>query len=388
MFDPLSYLMGSKAAGGGGGGGGGGGSSVEEKDVNFIDYDGTILYSYTAEEFAALTEMPANPDHTDIGLTAQGWNWTLADAKECVKESDACDIGQTYVTTSGKTEIYIDLMEDALSPYLAIIAKGTVTIDWGDGSPTETHTGTSLDAIATLKNHTYAAAGEYKISLWVENPNHEYALSGVTYRMLLCSNSSTTENNLNYACAVKKIFVGDHVKFGTTPFQGLKLLEILTLPLGVKGSVSGCQSQFLKSVIFPSNYETGAYSNLACSRVSVSNGRTGINISSNGKLKKIILPQSTTTIAAQGLASESVRKIIIPSKVTEIQNYAFNSMKQMQTLVMRPTTPPTLGTGVFSGTNPALVIYVPYSADHSVLNSYKTASGWSDYASQIVELPE
>ena len=43
------------------------------KEVNFLDYDGTILYSYTAAEFAALPSMPANPTHD--GLTEQGWNW-------------------------------------------------------------------------------------------------------------------------------------------------------------------------------------------------------------------------------------------------------------------------------------------------------------------------
>lgn len=49
------------------------------KDVNFIDYDGQLLYSYTADEFAELTELPPNP--TNDGLTAQGWNWTLENAK-------------------------------------------------------------------------------------------------------------------------------------------------------------------------------------------------------------------------------------------------------------------------------------------------------------------
>jgi len=63
------------------------GGSAPEKDVNFIDYDGTILYSYTAAEFANLSALPANPTHS--GLTAQGWNWSLSDAK-------------TYVASYGK----------------------------------------------------------------------------------------------------------------------------------------------------------------------------------------------------------------------------------------------------------------------------------------------
>ena len=70
----LGYGAG-KAAGGGGGGSGGSG----ENDVTFYDYDGSIVTSYSAADFAALTEMPANPSHE--GLTAQGWNWSLTDAQ-------------------------------------------------------------------------------------------------------------------------------------------------------------------------------------------------------------------------------------------------------------------------------------------------------------------
>ena len=53
------------------------------KDVDFIDFDGRLLYSYTAQEFLALEEMPANPSYP--GLIAQGWNWTLTDAQDFVR---------------------------------------------------------------------------------------------------------------------------------------------------------------------------------------------------------------------------------------------------------------------------------------------------------------
>ena len=58
---------------------GGGTTEPEEKDVDFIDYDGTLLYSYTADEFLAMDALPPNPSHD--GLVAQGWNWTLAEIK-------------------------------------------------------------------------------------------------------------------------------------------------------------------------------------------------------------------------------------------------------------------------------------------------------------------
>ena len=83
--------------------------SVEMKDVNFFDYEGTVLYSYTAAEFANLSELPSNPIHT--GLTAQGWNWTLSDAKSFVASYGKLNIGQMYITSDGKTRLYIYIIE-------------------------------------------------------------------------------------------------------------------------------------------------------------------------------------------------------------------------------------------------------------------------------------
>ena len=59
-------------------GGGGGGDS--DKPIKFRDCDGTVLHSYTADEVASMTELPALP--TKSGLTCQGWNWTLQQIKD------------------------------------------------------------------------------------------------------------------------------------------------------------------------------------------------------------------------------------------------------------------------------------------------------------------
>ena len=48
-------------------------------DVTFVDYDGTVLYTYSADEFLALNTMPDNPSHS--GLISQGWNSTLQEAQ-------------------------------------------------------------------------------------------------------------------------------------------------------------------------------------------------------------------------------------------------------------------------------------------------------------------
>ena len=101
----------------------GGGGSQPQKDINFYDYDGTIVNSYTAAEFAELSSFPNNPAHE--GLTAQGWNWTLSDAKTYVAANGKLDIGQMYITSDGKTRLYIRLIEGRLKPYLGLTGNSS-----------------------------------------------------------------------------------------------------------------------------------------------------------------------------------------------------------------------------------------------------------------------
>lgn len=48
---------------------------ADKNGVMFIDYDGTILHSYSAAEVANMTQLPPLP--TQPGLTCQEWSWTL-----------------------------------------------------------------------------------------------------------------------------------------------------------------------------------------------------------------------------------------------------------------------------------------------------------------------
>lgn len=148
--------------------GGGGTTPASPKAVNFIDYDGTILYSYSEADALALTDLPANPSHS--GLTAQGWNWTLAQIKAQLTAMPGAPVwvGQKYITDDGKTRIYCRFETGRLAPYLGLSVNGTVTVDWGDGSSTDTLTGTSLNTVKTVQ-HTYSEAGDYTITLTVES---------------------------------------------------------------------------------------------------------------------------------------------------------------------------------------------------------------------------
>ena len=168
----------------------GGGTAVEPEDVNFIDYDGTLLYSYTRAEINDMAELPPNPSHA--GLTSQGWNWTLAQIQSQLSAMPDVPVwvGQMYVTASGKTEIDIALDDpDFLSPSLAVPVNGTVRVDWGDGSAEDTLIGTGQTTIK-YKQHAYAAAGNYTIRLTVSSGTLYFRSDSANYPSLLRAGSS------------------------------------------------------------------------------------------------------------------------------------------------------------------------------------------------------
>lgn len=91
--------------------------------------------------------------------------------------------------------------------------------------------------------------------------------------------------------------------------------------------------------------------------------------------------------------------IELPANLSSIGSRAFIYIGAAKDVVVveRRTTPPSLGNvQVFyrdSGggsfyINTQLKIYVPYSADHSILNAYKTTGNWTVYANYIFELDQ
>ena len=413
---------------------GGGGSSASKKQINFIDYDGAIVESYTKTEWQSVTALPSNPSHT--GLTAQGWNWTKAqiDAQLTAVPNGDVWVGQMYITDDGKTRIYIHLEEGRLHPYLGICPNGTVVVDWGDNSATSTLTGTSLTTVQHA-DHTYASDGDYMITLTVSSGS--FAFYGTSNTSHILKKDTTTSSSVHgvYTNAVQKIELGQGANIGnyafnycyslasitipssvtsigTNAFQNCYSLASITIPDGVTsigtyafrycyslaiitipdgvtsiGTYAFDYCYSLASITIPDGVTSiGTYAFRYCyslAIITIPDGVTSIDTYAfNGchSLASITIPSGVTSIGTYAFTNcYSLASVTIPSTVTSIGKNAFNSCYGMAEYHIKPTTVPTLGTSVFSGIQSDCIIYVPSGS----LTAYKGATNWSTYASYM-----
>lgn len=401
---------------------GGGGGSVASNAVNFRDYDGTIVASYSAADFAALTALPTNPSHD--GLTAQGWNWTLVKAKAYVAKYGKLEIGQMYITDDGKTRVYIHLEQGRTSPMLGVCPNGTVDVDWGDGTAHNTLTGTSTSIVQWTPNHAYAAPGDYVIKLTITGSMWFYGSdSSNQYSGLLRYTSGGDTRNYAYRNAIQRVEIGSSVtSISDYAFYFCYGLASVTIPNTVtsigNSAFNGCCN--LASLIIPDSvtsiggsefYYCYSLANVAIPDSVTSIGSSAFNSCYN--LASIIIPDNITSIGLyvfnncynlvsviipDGITSigynafyycYSLASVTVPNSVTSISSNAFYNCYGVAEYHLAPTTPPTLGsTNVFNGIPADCIIYVPYSADHSILETYKSASNWSNFASKMQEEPQ
>ena len=177
----------------------------------------------------------------------------------------------------------------------------------------------------------------------------------------VCSNLTRVNSDVDGVCNIPS----GVTSIGRLAFGNCSSLTSIAIPSGVTsigyGAFQGCSG--LTSIAIPS-------------------GVTSINDFTFNRctsLTSIAIPSGVTTIGSQTFNSCSgLTSIAIPSGVTSIGDYAFIDCRSLTGITVEASTPPTLGTDAFRRTN-VCPIYVPANS----VNAYKTASGWSDYASRI-----
>ena len=199
--------------------------SLTPEAVNFKDYDGGVLHTYTKDEFLALTEMPALPERPR--LVCQGWNWSLEDAKAYVQEYGVLDIGATCITDDEKTRFYIKVEGERKSfPIKFSIDKASsLVIDWGDGAIEPISGSGSLNV-----SHAYDAVGDYVISFEVAEG------AALSFGSSSSSSSSSYETfGKPYSNMLKKVELGERVKVLNYAFNACYSLSSVVIPNSVTG---------------------------------------------------------------------------------------------------------------------------------------------------------
>ena len=216
----------------------------------------------------------------------------------------------------------------------------------------------------------------------VEIPNSvtslgTYVFSGCTYlnSVVLGNGITSIPYQGFYKCSsLSSINIPTGVTIiDTAAFQDCTSLQKITIPSSVttlngRSPFEGCNN--LTSVTINSN--------TLMSRTHSSSNNIGVMFGSH--VREFILGGDVTQIGGYAFyGCSELRSVTIPSGVTSMGVASFSGCSLMMNMTIEATTPPTLGARALEGSTTYLKIYVPSES----VEAYKTASGWSTYASKI-----
>ena len=370
--------------GGGSGGGGEAPASANWNDVTFIDYDGSVLYSYTLEEAQALTELPVLPSHD--GLVCQGWNWTL----EAIKALNRpVTVGAMYITDDGATRLHIRIAavgRMTVPLYIGQTVANGVSIDWGDGSAAETLPGTGN----VNTSHTYAEPGDYVISLM---PQDGCTLSFGSGSSSYCVMGTNGTNGRVYCNMLQEVYVGKNVTtIGIYAFYNCYSLASVAIPNGVTsiGDYVFYNCYSLANVIIPDGVTSiGSavfYNCHSIANVTIPDGVTSIGDHSFYTcypLANVIIPDGVTSIGSTVFYNcQSLASVTIPDGVTSIGSSAFGNCYGIRYYDFSACTavPALSNTNAFNNIPSDCQMLIP----SALYDEWSAATNWATYASYMV----
>ena len=366
------------------GGGGGTTSDVAMKDVNFYDYDGTLVASYTLAEAQALTALPDGPTHD--GLTFQGWNWSLEKIHALTRPMN---VGAMYITDDGATRLHIRIAtvgRMTVPLYIRQTVANGVSIDWGDGSAAETLAGTGY----VNTSHTYAEPGDYIISLM---PDDRCTLSFGAGSSSYCVMGLSGNTGRVYCNMLQEVYIGKNVtSIGEYAFHYCYSLASITIPDSVTfiGSYASRYCYSLASITIPDSVtHIDGYAFQHChSLASITIPDSVTSIGSYAfrycySLASITIPDSVTHIDGYAFdGCQSIASITIPDSVTSIGIYAFSTCYGMRYYDFSACTdiPSLSNTNAFDSIPSDCQMLIPAA----LYDEWSTATNWVTYASYMV----
>lgn len=352
------------------------------RGVTFYDYDGTVLESWTLTELQNATALPENPVHT--GLTAQGWNWTLAELKSTAAPAQ---VGQHYITSDGKTRVRMMLYESTRIGMNLTLSGASLSVDWGDGGAAE------AVSASTLLYHTYASAGEYVISIACQSGSWQFTpiswdVEPYYGSMARYSASNTIEGVPDF---VREIWLGSGISaLGDGCFHEFPRLRRISVPNTISScgaySFYGCRSLF--AFVMPKAAGELSYDGFTqCRGLSVMclppSFAGPVRALAFCALRTLCVPNGATKVSGYGVQiNHPLTCVVIPPSVTSIDAYAFKQCYGLYEVHMLSSTPPTLDSNAFNGlTVGDFTIYVPAGS----LAAYQAATNWTVYADYMKE---
>ena len=272
-------------------------------DVEFMDYDGTTIASYTFSEANSLTTLPELPERD--GLVNQGWNYTLQDVKEAASIGLKTLVGCTYITDDGVNRIHIKIEEPNGTfniNFTQTQSSGT-RLDWGDG--TWNLVGSTNK---TYREHAYATPGEYTVTLSAKNNVNPPP--------------TKLDTNICSACAsdcrkIQSIDFGRVNILGTNMLRYCDSISSISMPSGVPTYANGCVDGLVGIEAFV-----------------VPRGMTSIvstMFQNCASLKKVSIPPSVTAIDAFAFCGcGSLENIRIPKSVVSFKEHCFQDCTKLK----------------------------------------------------------
>ena len=210
--------------------------AANQHRVRFIDYDGFVLREVYVDSGDAA---PSIENPTRDGYVFTGWNQSAETLSSITRN---IDVGAMYVAegvsteaTNGASTFNIRLKgrdSKTVTLYIYSLGSNEFLIDWGDGG---TSSMTATSTTYYYKSHTYAAAGEYTITVTRTAGDSEYYFG--QYALGAGSNGGVL-GNTNNTTLVSAILSTDIKTITGGTFYAYYAVNFVVIPDSVTNTVT------------------------------------------------------------------------------------------------------------------------------------------------------